>query len=292
MTDTRLSELRLPDGACDCHVHVIGPQTDYPMVADRHYTPGPAGVDALRLHMSKLGVQRALIVQPSVYGFDNRCLLESLKRLDGAGRGIAVLPTTVDDAELDALHRQGIRGLRVNLESAGVRDPELIAQELDYWTRRVAHLGWHIQVYASLDAVAGAAPDLAKLSAPIVLDHFAMIPAVTPLDDARVQAVMALVRSGIAYVKLSAPYRVDADASAARQVAALAQAFIQTNPKQILWGSDWPHTNRESGKAPHEVSAYRRLASAELISTLHACLPKPQQRQQVLVDNPVRLYGF
>ena len=112
----------LPAGACDCHVHVIGTPEAYPMVAQRHYTPGPASLDALRRHLSGLGLQRAVIVQPSVYGTDNRCTLDSLERLDGAARGVVVPPEDVAPDALRRMHARGARGVRINLESAGRQD--------------------------------------------------------------------------------------------------------------------------------------------------------------------------
>jgi len=286
-----MSAPALPAGACDCHVHVIGDPARYPMVADRHYTPRLATPQDLLRHMAGLGLARAVIVQPSVYGTDNRCLLDGLRALNGAGRGVAVLDAAVRPDELQDLHAQGVRGLRINLESTGRSDAQSIRAELAAWARRLAPLGWHLQVYASLDAIAAAAPALAGLPVPVVLDHFAMIPAGTAPRDPRVQAVLDLVARGAAYVKLSAPYRIDAPGAAPEAVAALAAAFIAGNPDRILWASDWPHTNREPGKAAHEPSAYRQIGSGRLAQGIGAWLPGTV-RARVLVDNPARLYGF
>jgi len=283
----------LPPGACDCHVHVIGPAAEYPMVADRHYTPGWAPLGALREHLASNGLSRAVIVQPSVYGVDNRCMLESLRQLAGAGRGVAVVADDVSDEELRALSVQGVRGLRVNCESAGVSDPEAIGSALGYWAERVAALDWHIQVYASFTALAAAVPHLHKLPVPIVLDHFAMVPDAAPLGDARIEALLSLVGSGRAYVKLSAPYRLHASGAAAPEaVARLAASYVQANPERVLWGSDWPHTNREPDKKAHDVSAYRDIPASTLMQGIDAWLPTSALRERVLVENPARLYGF
>ncbi|MEI2416942.1 amidohydrolase family protein [Orrella sp. JC864] len=284
----------LPALACDCHVHVIDPR--HPMVPERAYTPGPAAVQDLRAHLARLGLARAVIVQPSVYGTDNQCLLESLAALPGAARGVAVADPQAGQAELRRLHLGGVRGLRINLESLGRSDPQAIAGALRQWAGRIAGLGWHLQVYASLDAIAQAAPLLAGLPVPIVLDHFAMIPAGTPLQDARVERVLEMAASGMAYVKLSASYRIAGGGQAQdqdqEQVAALARALLQANPARMLWASDWPHTNREPGKRPTEVSAYRRIAPSHLLREIHAWLPDAGLRRQVLADNPARLYDF
>lgn len=280
-----------PAGACDCHTHVVGDARAWPMVPDRHYTPGPAPVEALAQHLRAVGLQRAVVVQPSFYGTDNGCMLEALDRLQGAGRGVAVLEPAVDDAVLAGLHARGVRGLRVNVESGGVRDPRAVASALAAWADRIAPLGWHLQVYAVPAVVGQLADFLAALPVPVVLDHFAMIPGEQSLDDPLVRRLLSLVGSGRAYVKLSAPYRVAA-AWPSTGVDALAQAFLAANAERVLWGSDWPHTNREPGKGPLETSRYRDIPSAALRETIARWLPTGRLQQQVLVENPARLYGF
>lgn len=283
----------LPPGACDCHVHVIGPTSQYPMVADRHYTPGLATVGALRAHMANNGLSRAVIVQPSVYGTDNTCLLDSLHELGGAGRGVAVVEPGVSDEALRTLSAHGIRGLRINVESAGAQDPKALGSAMAYWAERLAPLNWHLQIYASLDTLASAAPYLGELSVPVVLDHFAMVPASIPDTDARMEAVLGLIRAGRAYVKLSAPYRLQSpDHQVSGAVARLVARYLRANPNRVLWGSDWPHTNREDGKLAHQVSAYRAIEPSLLARGIAAWLPTGSLRQQVLVDNPSALYGF
>jgi predicted TIM-barrel fold metal-dependent hydrolase len=283
--------LPLPPGACDCHVHVVGDGATYPMVDDRPYTPAPAPHAALAAHLQRNGLQRAVIVQPSFYGTDNRCMLDSLAALQGAGRGVAVVDNDVDDATLDTLHAAGVRGLRVNVESTGVRDPRAIEVALQLRAERIARLGWHLQVYAAPVAVAAIAGALGDLAVPVVLDHFAMLPAATGAGDAVARRLLDLLRGGNAYVKLSAPYRIDAGAPE-QAVTALARTFLDAAPQRILWGSDWPHTNREPGRRPHEVSQYRTVDPGEFPAQFAAWLPSDSLRRQVLVDNPAQLYGF
>ncbi len=285
----------LPAHACDCHVHVVAPQVDYPMAADRPYTPGPASVADLRAHLARLGLAHAVIVQPSIYGTDHRLLVDSLYALDGTARGVAVLDADVTDAELVRLHDAGVRGVRVNLESTGASDPASVRRALTAWAGRLAGQGWHIQIYASLDAIASAAAALDRLPVPVVLDHFAMIPAQASLDDPRVVTVLKRVGDGSAYIKLSASYRIcpdPADPVQAARLAALAQAIVRRNPERALWASDWPHTHREPGKRATEVSAYRRVPAEGLRAELDAWLPQPALRQQVLATNPAALYGL
>ena len=263
------------------------------MVDQRQYTPATASHAQLLRHMQDSAIERIVIVQPSVYGSDNRCMLESLRLLAGAGRGIAVLEEGATPQMLTALDAGGIRGLRINFESAALNDVAALGQRLQYWASRIAPLGWHLQLYASLDTIAAAAPCIAKLEVPVVLDHFAMAPASVDRSDARIQALLALLRSGQAYVKLSAPYRLQGTAqSGANAVNQLAAMLLEANARQVLCGSDWPHTQRDPGKTAHEVSTYREVGAGILLDGIHAWLPTAQLLQQVLVDNPQRLYRF
>lgn len=288
-----VSSMSGPHLRCDCHVHVVGPQARYPMVLDRSYTPGEAGHEQLLAHMARVGLGRVVIVQPSFYGTDNRCLLDSLRRLQGAGRGVAVLPPTVSRSELEELSVQGIRGVRINLESAHNQNIEAAHSALSDWAQRIGPLGWHIQIYAALEVIAAVAPRMQRLPVATVLDHFAMIQAVTPLPDARIQPVLELLAQGGSYVKLSAPYRISPSPAIDRiQITRLAEQLIAVNPQSLLWGSDWPHTNREPGRSALQVSAYRAIDPDGLLRALDGWAPDSQVREQILVDNPARLYGF
>lgn len=272
--------------ACDCHVHVIGPRERYPMVADRHYTPGPAPLAALQAHMAALGIERAVIVQPSVYGTDNRCMLDSLDWLQGAGRGVAVPPDDASAHQLREMHARGVRGVRINLESSGTRDIDAARMLLARWAARVADLGWHLQLYADSPVVSVLAEQLARLPTRTVLDHFGLV--ATDPRSATTATLADLLGTGRVGVKLSAPYRL----SSPEIAGPWAQVFLQASPQAVLWGSDWPHTARQAGRGALEVSAYRNIAPEALATSLNAWLPTPALRQQVLVDNPAALYGF
>jgi len=272
----------MPARACDCHTHVIGPTENYPMVANRHYTPGPASAAQLREHLEHMGMARVVIVQPSVYGTDNQCLIDALQALDGRARGVAVIDAGFSVTQLRLLHEAGVRGVRVNLESAGLHDAGHAERALVTVCARVAELGWHVQLYAAHGVIAALGDKLATLPCPVVLDHFAM----APWSPANAKALIRWLQSGRVHLKLSAPYRLATPGDAARW----AQALCKEAPGALLWGSDWPHTARTPGKAPHEVSPYRQIAPAQLLEDIGAWLPTPGLRQTVLADNPDRLY--
>lgn len=281
----------LPAGACDCHTHVVGDRLDFPMVSQRFYTPALAPHEALLNHMKCNHLQRTVIVQPSFYGTDNSCMIESLIRLEGAGRGVAVVDDDADESTLLHLHSVGVRGLRLNVESAGVRDVRALEMSMHAWAERIAHLGWHLQIYATHQTISEIVPFLGSLQVPVVLDHFAMIPATTSSHDAALRSILELLASGNVYVKLSAPYRI-AGTEPYVMAKNLAHALLNSNSERVLWGSDWPHTNREPGKGVHEVSCYRDIPAGTLSESIHSWLPTHMLRQQVLVNNPKRLYDF
>lgn len=279
--------LRLQDG-CDTHVHVIGAADRYPMVGERHYTPGPASVAQLRTHLAGQGISRAVIIQPSVYGTDNRCLLDALDEMQGQARGVAVLPEATTAAELRALDARGVRGIRINLESSGGAQAQALRQQLQAWAPRLADQGWHVQVYAPLEVIAACEATVRVLPVPLVLDHVGLWPDATSQAPA-CRSVLALLEAGPLYIKLSASYRVPLPAA---QLQAVATQLLATRPDRLLWASDWPHTHREPGRDRLEVSRYRDIAPQALREERVRWMGEAEVADQVLVRNPQQLYRF
>lgn len=273
---------------CDTHVHVIGSPAHYPMVAQRHYTPGPASTDDLQQHLKRQALGRVVIVQPSVYGTHNQCLLDALANLPQA-RGIAVLDTNIQNSVLQQLDAQGVRGIRLNFESAANHSAEQLKNALLHWSPRLAPLGWHIQVYAPFEATVACADTVATLPVPVVLDHFALWPH-NMRDTAAHQRLLTLLQAGHIYIKLSASYRLPAFTKPALQQ--LTHRLLQQRPDRLLWGSDWPHTNREPGIHAHAISRYRNIDPDLLYQERQDWLHTPELQQCVLIDNPTRLYRF
>jgi len=262
------------------------------MSPERRYTPPEASVTDLQAHLSSIEMTRVVLVQPSIYGTDNRCLLDGLSRIGPRARGIAVVPTTITDQAMQDLMRQGVRGVRVNLESSVNRDPDAAKVALLDAARRLPTTGMHLQIYASLSIIAAVVEEIEKLPVPVVLDHFGMPRAALAVDQPGFDAVLGLVRSKKAYVKLSAPYRISSMAPDYEDVLPIAQALIAAGPDRMLWASDWPHTSRTPGMAPTEVSDFRRVDDPAVLNLLAAWAPDAEVRRKILVDNPARLYGF
>lgn len=279
-------------GGCDTHVHIIGSQLDYPMVKDRRYTPGFAPVNSLLAHLQTQGLERAVIIQPSIYGFDNRCTLDALQAMrviDIDARGVLVLPQNTTTSELQIFDAQGARGIRLNIESTGNFGAKDLTAQLQHWGARLADVGWHIQVYAPMAMLAACADVIAALPVPVVLDHFALWrdPACNS-DDA--QIMLRLFQSGKIYIKLSASYRLPFQCPV--ELTALVHRLLYLHPDRLLWGSDWPHTNRETGKLPTEVSEFRYISPAVMLDERRVWLEATDWQQQVTMDNPRQLYRF
>ncbi|MGU7770472.1 amidohydrolase family protein [Burkholderia sp. MR1-5-21] len=286
----------LPPGSCDCHVHLFDAER-FPFASDRTYTPGRAGVADLLAFEARLGIDRIVLVQPSVYGTDNAALLAGLRELGlTRARGVAVIdPRTATRAELQALHEQGVRGIRLNLQVKGERDQTVAMAQLRRAADVVGPLGWAVQIYADLDVIAGLASGIADLAAPVVLDHFAGARADRlPEQRAAFGTVLDLVRHGNAYVKLSAPYRASRQAPQFDDLAPLARKLIETRPDRMVWASDWPHTGRAGNRDGNlaRVEPFRREDAGRALNQLLAWADSAALRQRILVDNPGQLYGF
>jgi predicted TIM-barrel fold metal-dependent hydrolase len=197
------------------------------------------------------------------------------------------------DTALGGMDRAGIRGVRVNLETAGETDPDAARRNLAAAVERVAPRGWHVQVYTRLSVIARLGDSLAGLPVPVVFDHFGGAEAAAGIDQPGFAALVALVGAGQAYVKVSAAYRSSEKPPAYRDVAPLARALIAANPERILWGTDWPHPHAAApGVALDAPAAFYDIDDGLALNQLAAWAPSAAIRRKILVDNPARLYDF
>jgi predicted TIM-barrel fold metal-dependent hydrolase len=286
----------MPAYGCDCHVHVFGPFDRFPLAADRAYTPGPASVQDLTALLTRLGLRRVVIVQASPQGADNACLVDAMQRLNAGGviqaRGVAVIDDHTTDEQLQDLHRAGVRGVRVNLESAGQHDPDFARTAMQAAAHRVAPLGWHVQTYTTLGVIASIADTLAHLPVPVVIDHFGRAQAAAGVAQAGFDRLLELVASGQAWVKLSAAQRIS-DEPDCQDARAIAHALVQAHPGRTLWGTDWPHPGAWPGRprSPDFIEAFHPVNDRRALQRMSEWLT-PAQWLATLQDNPARLYDF
>lgn len=282
----------VPDGACDCHVHTFDPQ-HFPYSPSRPYTPEPVSVDELRSLHRKLQMSRVVVVQTTVYGSDNSGVLDAMKQLGSRARGVAVIDEKTPDSALDEMHRAGIRGIRLNLETAGQTDPEIGRKRFQSAVERIKNRKWHIQIYARLSVIQGIKDQVAASPLPVVFDHFGGAQAALGSDQSGLASLMSLIRTGKAYVKISAPYRSSMNPPEYADLAPIARALIASNPQRILWGSDWPHPGIPvPGRSISELTPFFQIDDGQVLNLLPKWAPEAATRKTILVENPATLYEF
>ena len=269
----------LPKGACDTHIHVFGPLDRYPSVPHPHYTLPDGKLDHFRALMGVLGLEYFVIVQPSFYDTDNRCLLDVLERAGDIGRGIVMIEPDVPLSELERYHALGVRGVRVDLFKRASLPRGEIEAYVQAMADKVAPLGWHLQFYVPGWLVRDLIGFLATLKIDFVVDHMGYMLEEDGLTEADFARLLDLTRTGQAYLKLSGPYRI-AKKRGYDAVEGLAKMIVDAAPDRAIWGSDWPHipdSTRDTG---------------ELLNLLAVWAPDATVRRKILVDNPERLFGF
>jgi len=269
----------MPPGACDAHCHVFGPAQKFPYAPDRTYTPKDAGFETLRALHRHLGIDRAVIVQASCHGSDNRATLDAIARSDGAYRGIAMVEGDVTDAELEALDRGGIRGIRYNFVAhlGGAPDLEIFDRTIG----RIKDLGWHVVLHLDSGDLLTYADRLEHIPVPFIIDHMGRAKVAAGIEQKPFQQLLALMRHNErAWVKVSGAERISAAGAPFTDAIPFAAALIEAAPDRVLWGTDFPHPNI-SGDMPND---------GELVNLFAMFSRDEAVRRKVLVDNPSRLY--
>ncbi len=284
----RKPKITLPKFACDTHAHVLGPIAKFEYSPARVYTPPDCLLSEYQKMLATIGVERAVLVQPSVYGSDNSVMLEALRaaaKQGSAFRGVAVVDDNISDAELGGLNAAGVRGVRVNIVDVKDRKPGTLPMaELVALAKRIAKLGggWHMEFLMHCDEFPDMDRTFADFPVDIVLGHLGYMKTDKGLNDPGFQALLRLMKMGKAWVKFTGPYRISTQPLPHRDTNAYAHALIAANAQRVLWGSDWPHVMVKSAM-PND---------GDLCDLLSAWIPDAATREQVLVNNPAKLYGF
>ena len=274
--DPHPSRLQVPVDACDCHAHLFGDPEVYPYLPDRRYTPAGGSPAEYRRVLRVLGLMRAVIVQPAIYP-DHRMTADALAQAGGAWRGIARIDSSISNRALQTLHRAGFRGARFNFR-AGTESVATVQET----ARRIAPLGWHVQIHTAGRYLPQLAESLSTLPVDVVVDHFGRIPLDEGIAGAAFISLLRLLDAGRVWVKLSAPYALTDSGPPYPSLTPFAQALAAAAPERLLWGSDWPHPSN-TGAMPNP---------GELLDLLAAWVPDEGGRRRILVDNPAALYGF
>ena len=271
--------LKAPALACDAHLRIYDPA--FKMAWPKLRAQPNASAAEYKLLQRRLGTTRAIVVQPAVYGTDNRATLAAVGTLGlENARAVGVLHPTVTDAELDELHAGGMRGLRFTQHdpATAVTSPDMI----EPLARRIAERGWHTQLHLRGDQIVAMRDVIERLPGTLVIDHMGRLPQPEGTAHPAFDVVRKLLDSGRGWVKLSGPY-LDTKVGPPRYLDAtkVAREYVKAAPERCVWGSDWPHPT-ESTKPDDAV----------LLDLLQEWARDEATRHRILVANPALLYGF
>jgi len=278
---TRQPHFVPPPGACDAHCHIFGPAARYPYAPNRSYTPPDAPLAAFQMLQSRLGLTRAVLVNASCHGSDNRVIVDAIAQSGGRYRGVANVDEGFTAADYRRLHEQGCRGARFNFvrHLGGVPD-------MATFRRVLAHLeplGWHVDLHFDAQDLPQYDALLRELPVPFIIDHMGRVPTAQGLQQAPFQVLLQLLsRNARCWVKISGAERIAGEGPPFRSAVPFAQALIAAAPERILWGTDWPHPN----------IARHMPNDGDLVDLIPQMLPDAALQRQILVDNPQRLYQF
>ena len=278
----RKPQVAVPPLACDTHAHVFGPGNTYPFVPDGLYTPADALLPDFRHMLDAIGITRGVLVQPSIYGTNNQCMLDALKQDSQRLRGIAVIPFDADAKMIAHLHSQGVRGIRANIVDLKSGAGHLPLEELRALAKRIKPFGWHVEFLMHVDEFPNLDNQLADFPVEVSFGHLGYVPAVKDPVTPGFQALLRLMRDGKAWVKLTGPYRLTLGEMPCPEVDPFAHMLVEAAPNRLLWGSDWPHVLVKS-KMPNDGALFDVFAK---------WVPDEKMRRQSLVDNPAQLYDL
>lgn len=274
----------VPPGACDVHTHVFGPLDSYPTGPATYAIPlAPPAV--YRQMLDAVGLSRGVLIQPAPYGTDTRALVNALATLGDRVRGVAVATPDITDADLDALHEAGVRGLRfIEMRDPSTGQPykgSIGVDSLRQLAPRLRERGWHAHIWAKAGDCPALHAQIAPLGVPVVFDHMGQFDPAAGVQAPAFQAFLALLEHEDVWVKLSL-CRVSRQAPAYTEVEPFHRALVARRPERLLWGSDWPFVRM--AEASPDVG--------ELLGVFLGWVDDPAVARQILVDNPAHLFDF
>ena len=284
---------RLPKNSCDTHLHIFGDAKTYPVGNPNALYPPPedCNFEAMKALHDGMGIDRAVFVQPTIYGTDHRYMIDVLNRAPkGQYRGVGIIDDSVSDATLAQMHAAGIRGARFNFGGAFKLAPSL--DGLRRSLARVREIGWFVKVFGFGDDFLAVADELRKIEIPAIVDHMGGPEVERGTSVPVVRLILDLLKNDNWWVGLSngdlrskVPYPWD-------DVAVFGRMYYEAAPDRCLWGTDWPHVHRFLRPDKDGHSEYGVAHEFRGISLLERYVPDKAARDRVLVDNPARFFGF
>jgi len=273
----RKPRFKLPPGSTDAHCHVFGPGNVFPYAPNRRYTPADAPKEMLRALHDHLGIDRAVIVQASCHGTDNRAMLDCLAADPRRYRGVAIVDDGFTEADYDRLDAGGVRGVRFNFVKhlGGAPDMGVFNRAID----RIKGRGWHVVLHLDAPSIAPLSGMMRALPLPFVIDHMGRVPGKDGVGQPPLMALLDLARLDNCWIKVCGAERIAFPPYA--EAVPIARAIVEAAPERVLWGTDFPHPN-----PTHEAD------EADLVDLVPQFALSALAQQRLLVDNPARLYGF
>jgi predicted TIM-barrel fold metal-dependent hydrolase len=277
LSHRRKPKFKLPAGSTDAHCHVFGPGNVFPYAPNRRYTPADAPKEMLRALHDHIGVERAVIVQASCHGTDNRAMLDCIASDPKRYRGVAIVDDSFSGADFDKLDRGGVRGVRFNFVKhlGGAPDMAVFNRVMD----RIKGRGWHVVLHIDAVDIVPLSDMIRKLPVPFVVDHMGRVPASAGVNQPALKALIDLAKLDNCWIKVCGSERISMPPYA--EAVPVARALVEAAPERVLWGTDFPHPN-----ATHEAD------EADLVDLVPQFAASALAQQRLLVDNPARLYGF
>ena len=280
--EIRSPKIVFPSGAVDCHAHVCGPENAFPYANERIYTPPDATLEQYDFLLDMLGIDRAVLVQPSVYGTDNRAMLAALGSNPNQFRGVAVINSNISDDELETMHQAGVRGIRCNVVDVVDKSAGLPIAELTALAKRIQPFGWHLELLAHVNEYPDLATTFTDFPVDLVFGHFGYSHAKHGVNDKGFQGLLQLLREEKAWVKMTGPYRICEGDLPYTDMRPLNDAVMKANSKRLVWGTDWPHVMVKK-QMPHD---------ADLCDLFGSWVSDASLRKSILSDNPCMLYDY
>ena len=272
------AKFKLPNGATDAHVHIFGPNDKFPYAESRGFTPVDAPKEALFAWHKKMGIDRCVIVNTLLHGYDNSVVEDAIVASKGRYLGIALVQIDVSDAELKRLAQAGFRGVRFHF-MPGYKVHET-PEQIIALTKRLEPLGMHLQLQLHAQYAKELMPLLKQSAVTVVMDHMGRVDATLGIEHPYFQDFCRLLELPGFMVKISGIDRIDSKPPYEHGIP-FARYLVRNYPERCLWGSDWPHPNHTH--VPDD---------GMLVDSLALIAPKPDLLHQVLVDNPQKLYRF
>ncbi len=271
-------DITLPRGACDSHCHVFGPGDTFPYSPQSSYIPVDAPKEILFQRHRFLGFDRAVIVQASCHGTDNRAMIDALIAGGDDYRGIAIVKPDISHDELAMMDVQGVRGVRFNfVKRLKARQSEENQKQI---IEKIAKFSWHTVVYFEPEDLSEIKNFLKQLETPVIIDHMGRVPVEKGVNSPEFEELADLLRDDKFWVKVTCPERLSKQGPPYSDVDEVSKELIRLVPDRVLWGTDWPHPNMKSHIPDDGL----------LVDRLVTICPDIVQQQKMLIDNPNKLY--